>query len=164
MEGHENAESSSKIPKNVKLTFMDSLKFNFRKKWGSQNREPQVSCRKIVRVEPFKPEQAVVEASGNIPAAGGSRGQKESLQQHGEQVKVLGNIEVELHHQNRRPAETGKGIGATQYQPRKRKTSFDLFLASIPKLDPVDRTVGWVLKHPDLEVVRFLVATSLHSF
>jgi len=152
----ENAERSRVPAKNAKLTFMDSLKFNFKKKWGSHNREPQVSCRKIVRVEPFKPEQ---EVAGNTREVEGARG---SVQQ-GPQVKVKGEIKVELRHQSRRQAEAGKVTGGSQYHHhhRKRKNSFELFLANIPKLDPVDRTVGWVLKHPDSEVVRLCLAMSL---
>lgn len=30
--------------------------------------------------------------------------------------------------------------------------SFEVFLANIPRLDPVDRTVGWVLRHPEESV------------
>ena len=29
------------------------------------------------------------------------------------------------------------------------KSSFEIFLSMLPKVDPVDRTVGWVLKQPD---------------
>ncbi len=32
------------------------------------------------------------------------------------------------------------------------RTSFEMFLSTIPKLDPVDRTVGWVFTQPDEEV------------
>ena len=32
---------------------------------------------------------------------------------------------------------------------RRRKSSFEMYLSTIPKLDPVDRTVGWVMMQPD---------------
>ena len=35
---------------------------------------------------------------------------------------------------------------------RRRKNSFELYLSTIPKMDPVDRTVGWVLMQPDNHV------------
>ncbi len=34
-------------------------------------------------------------------------------------------------------------------QKSEHKNSFELYLSSIPRLDPVDRTVGWVLMQPD---------------
>ena len=32
------------------------------------------------------------------------------------------------------------------------KSNFDVFLSTIPKLDPIDRTVEWVLSQPDMSV------------
>lgn len=32
---------------------------------------------------------------------------------------------------------------------RGRRSSFEIYLSTIPKLDPIDRTVGWVLKQPE---------------
>lgn len=133
----------------AKLKFMDSLKFNL-KKWSSNNREAQASRRKIVRVEPFKPgEDCEVKLVGCNREAEGKRGHKELVQ---------GDVRLEYHQRKGGPIvqverETGRGMAPPHQHNKKRRTSFELFLSSIPKLDPVDRTVGWVLKHPDLELV-----------
>lgn len=37
-----------------------------------------------------------------------------------------------------------------QSSSRRRKSSFEMYLSTIPKLDPVDRTVGWVMMQPDI--------------
>ena len=39
--------------------------------------------------------------------------------------------------------------GASHAGPDKRKSSFEMYLSSIPTLDPIDRTVGWVFMQPD---------------
>ena len=40
--------------------------------------------------------------------------------------------------------------GSAGTSEAKRKTSFELFLSTLPKLDPIDRTVGWVFQQPVL--------------
>lgn len=35
----------------------------------------------------------------------------------------------------------------------RKKSSFEVYLSTIPKLDPVDRTVGWVMRQPEHTVV-----------
>ena len=122
----------------TKLTFMDSLKVNL-KKWSSHRESQAADRRKIVRVEPFKP----VQEGALVPDSRGG------VEERGNKVHLQG--EVRLEYQSRaRERDSGR---VAPPHARKRRTSFEIFLASIPKLDPVDRTVGWVLKHPDLDVV-----------
>ncbi len=136
-------DEKQKVPsKPSKHTFMDSLKNNF-KKWSSHGKDPQVNRRKIVHVEPFKPEQVEDEE------ACCTRGIEDRRDEFIRGEVVL----LDYHQLSKRQREQGGLVSSEHSSSRKRKTSFELFLSSIPKLDPVDRTVGWVLKHPDLEVV-----------
>lgn len=144
----EKTEGRKGPPRPTKLTFMDSLKNNF-KKWSSHSKEPHANRRKIVRVEPFKPEQVDTEVAGCSRDAVGTRNGHRAELVQGE-VMLLDYHQLNMGQNGR---ERGGGLVPPQHTSRKRKTSFELFLSSIPKLDPVDRTVGWVLKHPDLEVV-----------
>lgn len=36
---------------------------------------------------------------------------------------------------------------------QKKKSSFELYLSTIPIIDPIDRTVDWVLNQPEMEEV-----------
>jgi hypothetical protein len=50
--------------------------------------------------------------------------------------------------------EVSNGVSQSNQRNRhhRRKSSFELFLSTIPKIDPVDRTVGWVMMQPDNHV------------
>lgn len=45
----------------------------------------------------------------------------------------------------------------------KRKTSFELFLSTLPKLDPIDRTVGWVFQLPSSSTTTLMVRERVGS-
>lgn len=46
-----------------------------------------------------------------------------------------------------------RGAGGKSEGGKGSQTSFEKFLRSIPKLDPVDRTVDWLMAQPEQSVV-----------
>lgn len=60
----------------------------------------------------------------------------------------------------RRKRRTGV---VSKNQTNERKSSFEMYLSTIPKLDPIDRTVGWVYEQTDSVEVRSVVRRRIEN-
>ena len=66
------------------------------------------------------------------------------------------------------PVEQKQKRKRTSIKAAKGRSTFETYLSTIPKLDPIDRTVCWVLSQPDevvscLKINLFLINTSVWS-